>query len=394
MVSIRGAREADLDRLVEVHVASYPDERNAAARKLNFTNNASGPLADLVVATDGGVIVGHGFGFAMRAYFGGVAVPVVGIASIAVAPEARGRGIARAILGALEARGKKRGAAVAILHAFRHGFYARVGYADVAPNQRLACDPRALPKTWIAAARAANLRAARPNDAARIRALHDDVAKTQTGWLERSEARIRRTLANERTYVVVADAGYVSFEMSQSEPHDETRILVRDFVAKDHATRRALFGFLATQSGQSSAIEIETRIDDPISFALTDIDGGRFGSERVEHDLGGIVAGPMIRMLDVRAALAARGFSREGTVDLVVDKKPMRIVARGGRAKIGRGESRGAVVMNARTLASIAFGGLRASDAASLGLVRGREEAIDAADALLHIPPFFTVDRF
>ncbi len=52
MVSIRGAREADLERLIEVHGVSYPDERSAAVRRANFTDNALGKLGDLRVAVD------------------------------------------------------------------------------------------------------------------------------------------------------------------------------------------------------------------------------------------------------------------------------------------------------------------------------------------------------
>ncbi len=203
-------------------------------------------------------------------------------------------------------------------------------------------------------------------------------------------------LKNERTYVVVAgDAGFVSFEMLQGEAHDETRLVVCDLVAKDDATRRALFGFLATQAGQSSAIEFETRFDDPIAFALTDADGNRFGNERVEHDLGGIVAGPMIRILDVRAAIEARGFWADGEIDLKIDEKIFRVVVRDGRAALEKTQrTQSALAMDARTFASIAFGGLRVSSAASLGLVRARASVLDAADALLFIPPFFTLDRF
>ncbi len=396
MVSIRGATEADLDRLVEVHGASYPDERNAAARRLNFTQNPLGRLRDLRVAALGKRIVGHGFGFSLRAHFGGAAVPVLGIASIAVAPEARGQGVARALMTKLEKEARARGAVLSILHAFRHRFYARLGYGVVAPNQRLACDPRAIPRAWIDAARAAHLRAASAPDVKTIVRIHADAAKNETGWLARPESLWTRMLTREHVHFVMAgDAGFIAFEMSQREDHDETRIIVRDFAARDDATRRALWGFLGMQADQAAAIEIETRIDDPIAFALTDIDGGRFGTSRVEHDLGGVVAGPMVRMLDPRAALSARGFLADGEIDLVVDKKPMRVVARGGKASIRKGETRGALTVSAQTLASIAFGGLRVADAARLGLVRARStETIAAADALFRIPPFFTVDRF
>ena len=54
---IRPATEADLDRLVEIHTASYPDDRGAPARRLNFVQNSIGRLQDLrVFERDGRVV--------------------------------------------------------------------------------------------------------------------------------------------------------------------------------------------------------------------------------------------------------------------------------------------------------------------------------------------------
>ena len=103
---IRPATEADLDRLVEIHMASYPDDRGAPARRLNFVQNAmsrsGSPLEDLRVLERGGRVVGQAFGFDLAAWFAGRVVPVLGIASVAVAPEARGSGVAAELLRGLE----------------------------------------------------------------------------------------------------------------------------------------------------------------------------------------------------------------------------------------------------------------------------------------------------
>ncbi len=395
MLAIRGATDLDLDRLVEIHTASYPDDRAAPARRLNFVQSALGKLEDLRVAERDGRIVGHGFGFDLEAWFGGAAVRTLGIASVAVAPEARGSGVARALVEALEAEARARGAALSLLHAFRHGFYARLGYAEVATNKRLYCDPRAIPSAWVKRARAAGLREATADDTAPIRELYEAAAKRATGWLKRPEAFWTRMLVSERLgFVVLEGAGYASYEISQREPHDKTRLYVRDLVAADEEARRVLWGFFGMQADQVAEIEVEIADDDPIAFALADVDRARFGDERVEHELGSVVAGPMIRLLDAKAALAARGYARDADARVVVEGEPLHVTTLGGSATVRPGDAAHGVELDARTLASVAFGGLPLAGAARLGLAHGSVDAVARAGELLSLPPFFTVDRF
>jgi predicted acetyltransferase len=364
---IRPATEADLDRLVEIHMASYPDDRGVPARRMNFVQNSIGRLEDLRVVERDGQVVGQGFGFFdLATWFAGRAVPTLGIASIAVAPEARGTGVAGEILRGLEKEGRARGALLCILHAFRHGFYARRGYADVTPNIRLACDPRAIPSTWVKAARGEGLRTS--DDAKAITKIYDEAGKRMTGWLLRPKRLWARRFANERRHwVVFESSGYVCFETTQREPHARTRLLVHEMVALDDEARRVLWGFLGMQAGQVAEIDVEIAQGDPTPLALTDIDGARHGTEDVEHTLGRVVAGPMIKMLHRGRSLAARGVAPKSLRGVTIDD---------------------------RALASVAFGGLSLADAYALDLASGASSAIETADAALRIPPFFTLDRF
>ena len=399
-LAFRPANEEDLDRLVEVHGAAFPDARGTAARRRNFEQNALGRLSDLWVAHHGDRIVGHAFAFPLHAFFGTKAVPIVGIASVGVAPEARGRGVATALIQHIHETARHAGTALSMLFAWRHAFYARLGYAEVACTRRLRCDPRAVPRAWIEAAGAAELRPATGADREALVACHRREAIKRTGWLHRPEALWSRLLLAERLRTVIASqgagvAGYVLYELAQDEAHSETRMFVHELVADDDDTRRALWGFLGTQAGQAAEVEIELEANDPTCFALTDVDGRRGGTERVEHELGGIVAGPMIHLLDVRRALAARGYGPEGDANLAVDGETFRLETRGGEGKVVHLDAANEhVELDARTLASVAFGGLAANDAARLGLVRGPSGAIARADELLRVPPFFTLDRF
>src|SRR5689334_13749096 len=105
----RAATADDLDRLLEIHLTAFPDDRTIEERKRNFTATAFGTYGDLVVAEREDGIVGHAFLFPLEAWFGGRAIRMGGIASLGVAPEARGQGVGTALLGHLHVLSDIRG---------------------------------------------------------------------------------------------------------------------------------------------------------------------------------------------------------------------------------------------------------------------------------------------
>ena len=159
----RTATPADLDRVLEIHLPSFPDERTIEERTRNFTANRFGGLEDLVVAELAGEIVAQAYLFPLEGWFGGRAVRIGAIASLGVAPEVRGRGIATALAHHLHVASDVRGDALTMLYAFRQGFYARLGYGTTSSRRRLVVDPASIPPSWRALART-RVRRARGQD--------------------------------------------------------------------------------------------------------------------------------------------------------------------------------------------------------------------------------------
>ncbi len=408
----RKAHGRDLERLVEIHLAAYPDPRNVEARERNFTHNPFGGLEHLVVAVDAGAIVAHAFLFPFQAHFGGAPVKVGGIASVGVAPEARGRGVASALVEHLHVLSDRRGDALTMLYAFRHGFYARLGYATTSSRKRLAIDARAVPASWQALARD-RVRGVRSGDDKAIRGLHARVAERSSGWIARPRRYWEMLLARERRITLVCErakqrgkdergaAGYVAFSLSQSELHAETILEVEEIVAEDDETRRALFGALGAMRDQVAEIVVEVPESDPIERALPDADGRRSGTEGVEHAFGEIVGGPMVRIEDIPRALAARGYASDGAFDVVVRSPEegeviaLGIRVRGGRAEVGPAQGvRGALQTTRAGVAAIFYGALPASAAVALGLARADARLASAIDAIVRMPPLAPIDAF
>lgn len=181
---------------------------------------------------------------------------------------------------------------------------------------------------------------------------------------------------DERRVTLIAPRGYVAWELAQPEAHAETRMLVHELVAEDDATARCLIGAIGAQAGQVREVEMDRPWDDPLALALQDPDRARAGTSAVEHPLGTTVAGPMLRVADVRRALDARALDAPITFEI----DGARFDARGGGPTLRTSRA---------TLASILFGGLLPSEARRLGLTEG-----DVPDAPFALPAFFNPDSF
>ncbi|CAN5393727.1 N/A [soil metagenome] len=397
-LEFRTATKQDLDRVIVIHGSAFPDPRLDPARRRNFLLNPLGTIDRLWLAIDAGEIVGHAFLFALDAFFGGRAVRVAAIASVGVAPEARGRGVAGALLEHLHRVGHEEGAAIAMLYAFRHAFYARHGYAPVSTSARCDFAPEAVPASFCGAYRETESYAARAPETPALEVLYDRIAETKTGYLRRPRALWDAKWLDERNHVVAigprdAPRGYALYAYSQSEAHARTTISVEEMVAIDPLSRRALFGFFGVQRDQVTEITIDLDHGDPIMFALVDPDRRRFCDGTIEHALGTVIAGPMVRVLDLDRALSSRGYMYDTRSRLRLGDRMLSLSASGGQGAVSEATSSD-VEIDDGFVGSVLFGGLTPTAAASLGFARGAGAALANADTLLGLPPFAALDRF
>jgi len=411
-LQFRAAAEADLERLLEIHSVAYPDARAADERTRNFTANPLGRLEDLVVAVRGDEIVAHAFLFPMETWFGGRLVPTGSIASVAVAPEARGQGIATALLTHLHAQSDARGDGFTMLYPYRQAFYRRRGYGPSTSRRRLLFDPAAVPRTWQQQG-AVRIRRARAGEHEALRAAYERHARTASGWSRRTDAFWTRHFARERRQFLVASrgegadvAGYVAFEIVQDEAHAAQTVYVDELVsAGDDAVRRALVGALGALRDQVAVIEMEVAADDPLDVGLVDADVRRFGTARVEHEIGGVVAGPMVRIEDPTRAFEARGYLGEGAFDVAVhadegfpssaEEMALSVRVTGGRAEVSAARAASSALRTTRGgLASMLYGGVRVTDAVRMVLAAADAKTAAHADAVLALPAVAPVDPF
>lgn len=401
-LSFRRATDTDVDRLLEVHFASFPDPRGSEERKRNFVLNPWGDLGDLVVAEREGVILAHAFLFSLEAWFGGKAVKIGAIASVGVAPEARGQGVFSALMAQLHRAADASHDAITLLYAFRQGLYAKEGYAATTPRRTRAFAPRSVPAEWHVKGAT---RRPHGRDREAIIAAYARAAARESAWLVRPQRLWDRLFTRERREVVVVDgangiAGYVAFVLHQAEPHARTTLVIDEIVAEDDVTLRTLYGFLRTMGTQVHEICQEVRIDDPLDAALVDADVFRHGTEDVEHELGVVVGGAMVRIEDPAKAIEARGY---GTTDVsfdvvLTDDAPgpsaFAVDIRGGVAEVSAARGGPSVRATRRGLAALLYGGYRLGELASAGLVGATPAMIAKIEPILAIPPLWPLDPF
>src|SRR5262249_16425716 len=131
--NIRTAREADLERMAEIHGCCYPGSGTFEQQRREVLREPLGGMEARRVVESGGNIVAQGALYALEIWLGGRKRPAGGIASIAVAPEARRQGLAKALIASMHAELEARGAALSLLYPFEEGYYAKLGYGVTCP---------------------------------------------------------------------------------------------------------------------------------------------------------------------------------------------------------------------------------------------------------------------
>lgn len=350
---------------------------------------------NLRVIREAGTAVGALGRIPMGLFVGGNPVPQVGIAGVAVAPEARGRGIARTLMAEAVRELHDEGVPISTLYSALHGLYRGVGYEDAG----LLCDA-AIPAGMIESAdRGAGWREAADDDTARIHDCYNAFARTTSGMLDRGPYvwdRVYNPRGDAATgFIATADDGtaeaYVFLKAERFDARESgtgtaagQRIWISDHAWSTPRGLQRLLGFLRGYSSVAGEIGLCIHPASPLLAALPD---RRIGFKVRDRW--------MLRVISVPRALEARGYPAglKATIDLDI-ADPI-INANTGRWRLtiedGRGTCEpggdGGVTAGVRALASMYTGHASASMLANAGLIDGETGALALADAAFGTGP-------
>ena len=402
---VRPALEADLEELAEIHACAYPEPGGIDHHARRLTHSAFGGLECVRVAERNGKIAGHASLYPLEVWLGGRRVPVGGIGSIAVAPEARRQGVAGALLDALHAEIAARGGAFALLYPFQQRFYGRHGYAAVSPLLRLtvAIDAIGLPPAvgqTDDGFTTVRVEGSRVHEA---RALYEAVGERTSGRVVRSESRWMKLFAREHRHWmgVVSRAGrlegFLSFSYDDRSDRREQVLVVYELTAGDMAATRALLGACANQRDQIADVVLTIPYGDPLVLAFVDAPGSRVDPDDADV-LGTLATGPMVRIVDLVRALTARGYADDGELTFSfsdgTSPRPVRLSVRDNIVLAAPADTKPNIELASPTLASMLAAGLRPIEAAELGLVRADDAALRLAERMFAGPRFQCLDPF
>src|SRR5262245_58777448 len=144
-LTCRTAGPADVAALAAQSIRAYWGRSTQAEVEERYRGDIPYLLETMTIFERDGVPLGQGRTVPFRGFFGGVECPLGGLASVAVAPEARRTGVATAIVRDHLARLRAGPTPWAMLYGYSHRFYARMGWAPVATRVRWRYRPAAFP---------------------------------------------------------------------------------------------------------------------------------------------------------------------------------------------------------------------------------------------------------
>lgn len=350
--------------------------------------------AELWGATDGDRLLGYCRITTVDHWFGGRRVPCQHVASVAVPPEHRGRGVASALMRAVTVRGAEEGVGLSLLFPATTRLYRKLGWehAGTYTTYRVAAWDTSMSGTRPPAMRPAEGDA----DWARIIDCYDRAAAQSTALPVRPDERweeLRRAI-----YQYVHDGGesgsldaYALFNHREIPGDWRYTIAIRDWAATSAAGLQALVGFVASHGSLGKDATFRGGWPEPWSLLV--------GEQRVRVDSGMFW---MARGLDLAQAVAHRGFppGLSAHATLTVDD-PLLPKPRGSwRLEVadGRGAlepaSAAAVRLDARAVGPLYTGFRDTAQLALAGLVSGPPAELALLAAAFAGPPPLLVDFF
>jgi predicted acetyltransferase len=381
-VIIRPPGDGDDEQIYDVGRLAFSGPREPAPRSL-WSNQAG--WYGLVAEVDGRIAATlkvNGY----RQFFGGAAVPMGGVANVAVSPSGRGQGVATALLDAIMPEMRDRGDCLSALYPTVPGLYRGRGWEQTGNYERVKLRPElfALLNKPVAGP---VMRRATEADLPAIQDCYLRFASTVDGMLDRATAAFQpeRLLELDIAEVVPADDGGILGYLTGERPEFE-KVLIHDLVADDRDTALGLFANLGRWAGTSE--EISLRINDPAWWQL-------LMALPVLHEVRNHPW--MLRVVDLPAAVTARGWpnaahlaSTSVDIEVVDEHAPWhagrhRLVVDGGKVVCEPGGD-GTVRLQARALGPWYAG---SADTAMLrrgGLIEGDLAAARVLDLLTGAP--------
>jgi predicted acetyltransferase len=404
---IRRAEQNDIQPLAELWARAFPGERTVEQRVRHLeTGGVFGGIDTAWVTVREGRIVGAFRGYSLTQHMHGTAWRMLGLAAVAVDETVRRSGLGRELCVNAIRIGRERGDVFSVLYPFRPDFYHSLGWGYVGEMYAF----RFRPESLSAKPTIGTVRRATPDDIAAIAACYTRVARESNGLITRTSRIWRSHLEGDGTHVYVTGTrginGYTIVNYGRAPSPDDRPLHVREIVAEDQHNYDTLVAWLASQRDTWRIIQYDASRDERFDLRLVEPRPPGFRTARyLWTPVARVIRGPMLRVLDVQAALEQRAQWRSGTPirftlsvtdDMVPENKgPFVVDFNGDRVSVERGSEQGlALRCTAPVFAQIYAGELTVSEGMSLGGAEATGD-VSSIDALFRTTRCFRLlDEF
>lgn len=374
---------AERQRLAEILAESFNVPIELELAVFDFVGNE--PLR---VLRRQGEVLGGLLTIPMGQYWGGRSVRLCGVGGVGIAPHARGGGVATRMMSETLREVRAQGYPLSALYPATQPLYRNVGYEQAGVRCELRVPLTDLPS----GSREPALRPFTPEDLPAVQSLYREVARTRQGWLDRGPYiwnRVQNPRMKKATGYVLEEAGQPSgyvflTKVARQDNPFFYDLHLSDLCARTEAGWRRLLSFLGGYASMARDMVWTGGTNEPLLQLL------REQSAVSTH----VLFHWMLRVLDVPAALSARGYPRglSGTLHLEVEDALLPenagrwvLEVSGGEAHVQRG-GEGHLRCDARALA-VLYSGLRSAPMlASVGSLHGSPEALEMAEVLFSGP--------
>lgn len=388
--TIRRATADDFDRIFHLARSAFPiaaSEREEMLRTFK-------PERNVVLEVDGRILA-RAIGFSTGHWFGGRAVPALGVAGVTVSPEARGRGYGTQIVRfLLDEASEKRQLPLSSLYPATVPIYRSLGYGQALHRTTFKAPLTALPSKPDPGV---EIREMRDEDLPTLIATYDRFAAAHNGVLVRDGAWwAERVLTNEAPfrYLAFRDGtcvGWLLYGFERRASDWRQDLSARDFVWCDLGAAHTLLSLAALHRSTCVELRWAGPVDEPLVGTTYDHAiqlGSHFRA--------------MLRILDVPEALRARGYPATADLEVTLrvrdperpaNEGPWRLTVAKGTAAVEAADTAAATI-SIQGLASIYAGLVSVRDAVRLGDLEADRDTILALEASLAGPTPWLADFY
>lgn len=352
--------------------------------------------ADMRLVRVGGRVVAGAVLVAMGQWFGGRSVPMTGVTAVGVVPEYRGRGVGSALMRAVVEEMHGRGVPLSGLYPATQPVYRRMGYeqAGTWTTYKVATGSLALRERDVEIERLGPFETQEQVDQgqAMLAPVYTEVARHEAGHLDRGRWAWQRALwpLLRPTYTFCARRGdriegYINFAQVPQPGSNFYDLSCRELVALTPGALRGLLSLLSNHRSMARSVYI---VAPP---------AGHIHMMTHEQDLQVDTALRwMTRVIDVKAALEARGYPPSLAATARFRVRDDVLSANSGTYVLRVAEGRGEVTaeggdsdveLDIRGLAALYTGHASGLQLRQAGLADGAPEALASLSALFAGPP-------